>query len=58
MQDNLKQQGFPTTVKEIVTDKGPVFKVRVGPMLDKARVQAVKNKLTQININSFVTPDD
>jgi DedD protein len=58
LQENLKQQGFSATVKEIVGDKGPVFKVRVGPMQDKARVQAVKNKLTQININSFVTPDD
>jgi len=27
-------------------------------MLDRAKAQAVKNKLTQINVNSFVSPDD
>ncbi|MDD4914470.1 MAG: SPOR domain-containing protein [Methylococcales bacterium] len=58
LEEKLKQQGFPATVKEITGDKGPVFKVRVGPMPDKAKVQAVKNRLTQININSFVTPDE
>jgi DedD protein len=58
LQDSLKQQGFSASVKEVTTDKGSVFKVRIGPMLDKAKAQAVKNKLTQININSFVAPDE
>ncbi len=58
LQDSLKQQGFPATIKEVTGEKGTVFKVRVGPMLDKAKAQAVKNKLTQININSFVSPDE
>jgi DedD protein len=56
--DSLKQQGFPAVIKEVTSDKGPTFKVRVGPLLDKAKAQAIKNKLTQININSFVSPDD
>lgn len=58
LQDNLKQQGFPASVKEVAGEKGVVYKVRIGPMLDRAKAQAVKNKLTQINVNSFVSPDD
>ncbi|MGZ4960409.1 MAG: SPOR domain-containing protein [Methylomonas sp.] len=57
-QESLKQQGFASSVKEVTTDKGTVFKVRIGPMTDKAKAQAVKNKLTQINVNSFVSPDE
>jgi DedD protein len=56
--DNLKQQGFAASVKEVASDKGTVFKVRVGPMQDKIKAQAVKNKLTQLNINSFFAADD
>jgi DedD protein len=58
LQDSLKQQGFATTLKEIGSDKGIVYKVRIGPMLDRAKAQAVKNKLSQINVNSFVSPDE
>lgn len=58
LQDSLKQQGFAASLKEVTTDKGVVFKVRVGPMLDKAKAQAVKAKLAQINVNSFVSGDE
>lgn len=58
LQENLKQQGFSATIKEVTSEKGTVYKVRVGPMLDKLKAQAVKNKLSQININSFVSPDE
>lgn len=58
LQDSLKQQGFAASLKEVATDKGVVFKVRVGPMLDKAKAQAVKAKLAQINVNSFVSGDE
>ncbi len=58
LQESLKQQGFAASVKEVAGDKGTVFKVRIGPMQDKAKAQAVKNKLTQINVNSFVSPDE
>lgn len=58
LQDNLQQQGFAASIKEVATDKGVVFKVRIGPMLDKAKVQAVKSKLAQININTFMSGDE
>lgn len=58
LQDHLQQQGFAASIKEVATDKGVVFKVRIGPMLDKAKVQAVKSKLAQINVNSFISGDE
>ncbi|CAD6876578.1 SPOR domain-containing protein [Methylomonas fluvii] len=58
LQDNLKQQGFAASVREVASDKGTVFKVRIGPIVDKAKAQAVKAKLAQINVNSFVSADE
>ncbi|WP_305888663.1 SPOR domain-containing protein [Methylomonas subterranea] len=58
LQDSLKKQGFAASIKEATGEKGKVYKVRVGPMLDKAQAQAVKAKLSQINVNSFVTGDE
>lgn len=56
--DTLKQQGFAATIKDVAGDKGTVYKVRVGPMLDKAKAQAVKSKLAQINIPTFVSGEE
>lgn len=56
--DTLKQQGFAASIKEVASDKGMVYKVRVGPMLDKLKAQTVKSKLAQLNINSFVSGDE
>jgi len=56
--DTLKQQGFAASIKEVASDKGVVYKVRVGPMLDKLKAQTVKSKLAQLNINSFVSGDE
>lgn len=58
LQENLKQQGFAATIKETNGEKGLVYKVRIGPMLDKAKAQAVKNKLMQINVNTFVAAEE
>lgn len=58
LQDSLKQQGFAASVKEYASDKGSVFKVRIGPIVDKVKAQAIKAKLAQINVNSFVSPDE
>ena len=58
LQDTLRKQGFAASIKEVATEKGKIYKVRVGPMLDKAKAQAVKSKLSRINVNSFVTGDE
>lgn len=57
MLENLKKQGFTVSLKEAVNAKGPIYKVRVGPMLDKAKAQEVKARLMRINVNSFVSGD-
>lgn len=56
--DSLKQKGFAVSIKEIAGEKGTAYKVRVGPMMNKATAQSVKSKLSQINVNSFVTGDE
>lgn len=58
LQETLVKQGFAASIKEVVSQKGTVYKVRVGPMLDKAKAQAIKSKLAQINVNSFVSGDE
>jgi DedD protein len=58
LHDNLKQKGFAVSIKEIASEKGTVYKVRVGPMMNKATAQSVKSKLSKINVNSFVTGDE
>ncbi len=58
LQETLKKQGFAASIKEVAGSKGSVYKVRVGPMLDKAKAQAVKAKLAQINVNSFLSGDE
>ncbi len=58
LQETLKQQGFAATIKESAGEKGLVYKVRIGPIQDKAKAQAVKNKLLQINVNTFFAADE
>jgi len=58
LQEKLKQQGFAATLKEVAGEKGTVYKVRIGPMLDKAKAQEVKAKLSRINVNSFVSGEE
>lgn len=58
LQESLKHQGFAATVKDAQGEKGPIFKVRIGPIQDKAKAQEVKNRLLQINVNTFVAADE
>lgn len=58
MLENLKKQGFAASIKEVSSDKGTIYKVRVGPMLDKAKVQEMKARLAKINVNSFVSDEE
>lgn len=58
LQESLKRQGFAATVKDAQGEKGPIFKVRIGPIQDKAKAQEVKNRLLQLNVNTFVAADE
>ncbi len=58
MLENLKKQGFAASIKEVASSKGVIYKVRVGPMLDKAKAQDMKSRLAKINVNSFVSDEE
>lgn len=58
MLESLRKQGFATSIKEAVSDKGTIYKVRVGPMLSRAKAQEMKARLAKIHVNSFVSGED
>ena len=58
LQENLKQQGFAASIKEAQGEKGAIYKVRIGPIQDKAKAQEVKNRLMQINVNTFFAAEE
>ncbi len=49
LQDKLRKQGFPASIMTVYGEKGALFKVRVGPELDKKRAEAMKVKLDKLN---------
>ncbi len=53
--NKLKQQGLPVFMETIKTPgKGTLYRLRIGPELDKSRAQAMQKKLTQQNIESLL----
>jgi len=59
LQKKVKSQGFPVKVKAVTTDKGVMYKVRVGPELDKKRAEDLKVKLDKLNnIKSILSLND
>lgn len=49
LRDKLRAQGFSATVESVWTKKGRIYKLRVGPELDRQRAETIKNKLNQLN---------
>lgn len=55
LRDQLRQQGFTASVSEVAGDKGPMYKVKVGPELNRERAEAIQSELKQSQeLNSFV----
>jgi len=53
--DNLKKQGMPVFMETIqVAGKGTMYRLRVGPELDKKRAQVMQKKLEQQKIGSIL----
>lgn len=53
--DNLKKQGMPVFMETIqVAGKGTMYRLRVGPELDKKRAQVMQQKLEQQKIGSIL----
>ncbi|MFW5444047.1 MAG: SPOR domain-containing protein [Methylococcaceae bacterium] len=48
-QNKIRQQGFPVTIATVSSEKGILYRVRVGPELDKKRAEAMKVKVDKLN---------
>ncbi len=56
LQNKVKNQGFPVKVKAISTEKGAMYRVIVGPELDRKRAEKLKVKIDRLNsINSILS---
>jgi DedD protein len=49
LRDKLRAQGFPASISEAVVKGKKMYRLKVGPELDGARAQAMKNKINQLN---------
>ncbi len=59
LRDAIRQQGFSVTILTVADEKGPLYRVRVGPELDKMRAEALKVKIDKLNnIKSILTSMD
>jgi len=47
--DKIRSQGFPVTVTTISAKNGVLYRVRVGPELDKKRAEKMKEKIQRLN---------
>ncbi|CAG7857122.1 hypothetical protein MCAMS1_01847 [biofilm metagenome] len=47
----LRKQGLPATI----ISKGELYRVKVGPSLDKAKAKIMKSKMEKLNINGLLT---
>lgn len=59
LQNTIRKQGFPVTISTITGEKGQLYRVKVGPELDKKRAEAMKQKIDKLNnIKSILTSTD
>lgn len=59
LQNKISKQGFPVKVKEISTDKGEMYRVVVGPELDRNRAEQLKVKIDKLNnLKSILSSND
>ncbi len=49
LQNKIRRQGFPVTISTVSSDKGVVYKVRVGPELDRERADVMKEQIFKMN---------
>ena len=55
--DTIRKQGMPVLLETIQTSKGTMYRLRVGPELDKKRAVAMKSKLDQQNIKGILVAE-
>lgn len=49
LQNKIRKQGFPVTITTVSSDKGVLYRVRVGPELDQKRAELIKAKVDKLN---------
>ena len=59
LQNKLRNQGFPTTIRKEPSENGLLYRVRVGPELDQKRAEAMKVKIDKLNnIKSILSSEN
>lgn len=59
LQNKIRKQGFPVTISKVSGEKDVLYRVRVGPELDKKRAEMMKQKIDQLNgIKGILTSVD
>ncbi len=58
LQNRLIQQGFTARVDSSWTKKGQVYRVKVGPELNRQRVEIMQSRINQLNnVKSIAVPE-
>jgi len=57
LSESIRKMGMPVLMETIQTSKGPLYRLKVGPELDKQRAAAMKSKLDQQNIKALLVAE-
>jgi len=58
LSENLRKQGFPVKVETVqIAGKGTMYRLKIGPELDKKRAAAMKATLDKQNIKAILVPE-
>lgn len=52
--ENLQKQGLPVTMETLATAKGPLYRLKVGPELDKKRALDIRDRLNKQKIKTII----
>jgi DedD protein len=56
LKDKIRKQGFSVSIMTVADENGSLYRVRVGPELDKKRAELLKIKIDKLNnIKSILT---
>ena len=55
LRDKIRKQDFSVTILKVPSSSGPLYKVRVGPALNRKKIEATKARIDKLNgINSII----
>jgi DedD protein len=52
--EKLRKLGFPAALETLSTDKGTIYRLKIGPELSKQRALEIRNRLNQQNIKTII----